>query len=414
MTLGHPKSQALFFLLCGFLLVVDTLFFTALTPLLPYYAERFDLSTVEVGLFAGAYPAGGAFAAIPAGLVATRIGAKSSLLAGLAILTVTSAWFGLATTGSELLLLRFVHGIGSTLSWIAAFSWLLATVSPQRRGETIGQGYGASMVGALLGPAVAPAVPEIGPGLTFALMAVLFAVLFAGFLPYSGPPTGDIQLRSGLRLLIRTSAVIAGFSLLTLQAVVFGALSVLGPLRLAELGFTVAAISIVYLITGGLAIGVSPVAGRWSDRRGRLEPMQYSLAAAIIAIAVLPWFSRGWLFALALVVTSLILFLLSAPASAIVTDAVDTRELGFALGWSVILLGWGPGSVVGAVGAGWLLETSADLVPYAILSAFCAGTLVVLRGERARQSIELVPSPVRRSAKRLPASRRQPARSRPW
>jgi predicted MFS family arabinose efflux permease len=392
MTLGRPKSQALFFLLCGFSLVVDTMFFTALTPLLPYYAERFDLSAVEVGLFAGAYPAGGAFAAIPAGLVATRIGAKSSLLAGLAILTVTSAWFGLATTGSELLLLRFVQGIGSTLSWIAAFSWLLATVSPQRRGETIGQGYGASMVGALLGPAVAPAVPEIGPGLTFAMMAVLFALLFAGFLPYSGPPTGDIQLRSGLRLLIRTSAVIAGFSLLTLQAVVFGALSVLGPLRLAELGFTVAAISIVYLITGGLAIGVSPVAGRWSDRRGRLEPMQYSLAAAIIAIAVLPWFSRGWLFALALIVTSLTLFLLSAPASAVVTDAVDTRELGFALGWSVILLGWGPGSVVGAVGAGWLLETSADLVAYAILSALCAGMLVVLRGERARQSIELVPS----------------------
>jgi predicted MFS family arabinose efflux permease len=221
-------------------------------------------------------------------------------------------------------------------------------------------------------------------------MSVSFAILFAGFLPFSGPPTAEVRLRSSLRLLIRTPGVVVGFWLLTLQSIVFGALSVLGPLRLAELGFTVVAISIVYLTTGGLAIGVSPVAGRWSDRRGRLEPIQYSLAGAIIAIAALPWFSHGWQYALVLVVASLILFLLSVPASAVVTDAVDTRELGFALGWSIILLGWGPGSVVGAVGAGLLTETSADLVPYLIMSALCAGTLVAVHGERARRSIDLV------------------------
>jgi MFS family permease len=387
MSPGEPKSRAPFLLLCGLVLLVDTMFFTALTPLLPYYADRFDLSAVEVGMLGGAYPAGGAICAIPAGLVANRVGAKPSLLAGLAVMVITSAWFGLATTETELLLVRFIQGFGSTISWIAAFAWLLARVSPQRRGETIGQGYGASMVGALLGPAIAPAVPEFGAGITFGVIAVLFAILLVGFIPFSAPPTDDVPLRSGMRRLVRTPGVLAGFGLLTLQAVLFGALSVLGPLRLAELGLTVAAISFVYLITGGLAAGVSPVAGRWSDRRGRLEPMQYSLAGAIVALAVLPWFSRGWGFALGLVAASLILFLLSAPASAVVTDAVEARELGFALGWSVILLGWGPGSVVGAVGAGWLIETTAEYVPYVIMSVLCAASLLALQGERARRSI---------------------------
>jgi MFS family permease len=392
MTLDWRTSRVPFLVLCGLVLVVDTIFFTALTPLLPYYAERFDLSPVEVGLLGGAYPAGGAVSAIPAGLVATRIGAKPSLLGGLAIMVFTSAWFALATTGPELLLIRFIQGIGSTISWIAAFAWLLARVSPHRRGETIGQGYGGSMVGALLGPALAPAVPEFGAGLTFGVIAVLFGILLVGFLPFSPPPTADVPLRSGMRLLIRTPGVLAGFWLLTLQAVLFGALSILGPLRLAELGFTVAAISLVYLTTGGLAAGVSPAAGRWSDRHGRLEPIQYSLAGGILAIAVLPWFSHGWQFALGLILTSLILFLLSAPASAVVTDAVDARELGFALGWSVILLGWGPGAVVGAVGAGWLIETTAEFVPYMIMSALCAASLLVLQGKRARRSIDLVAS----------------------
>jgi predicted MFS family arabinose efflux permease len=174
--------------------------------------------------------------------------------------------------------------------------------------------------------------------------------------------------------------------LLTLQAVVFGALAVAAPLRLAELGLTVATISIVYLVTGGFAIGVSPLAGRWSDRRGRLEPMRYSLAGATVAVAALPWFPRAWEFALALIVASLILFLLSAPASAVVTDAVEARELGYALGWAVILLGWGPGSVVGAVGAGWLTEVTAAFVPYLIMSALCAASLAALMGGRPRRA----------------------------
>jgi MFS family permease len=188
-------------------------------------------------------------------------------------------------------------------------------------------------------------------------------------------------------LLVRLPGVRLGFWLLTLQAVLFGALSVLGPLHLAGLGVGVLAISVVYLLTGGLAIGISPLAGRWSDRRGRLEPMRYSVAVGVAGLAVLPLFPGAWGYSVALVSVSLVLFLLSAPASALVTDAVDARELGFALGWAVVLLGWGPGSMVGAVGAGWLIETSAEIVPYLAMSVLCAVALVALLREKATRTV---------------------------
>jgi len=44
-------------LLVGAVVFVDTMFFAALTPLLPSYADDLDLSKAGVGLLAAAYPA---------------------------------------------------------------------------------------------------------------------------------------------------------------------------------------------------------------------------------------------------------------------------------------------------------------------------------------------------------------------
>ena len=138
-SLAHRRG---FLVLCGLVLVVDTIFFTTVMPLLPYYADRFGLSAAEVGFVGGAYPGGGALIAIPAGIVATRIGAKPSLLVGLAVMALASVWLGQLADGPELILARFVQGIGSTIAWISAFAWLLARVPAQQRGAAIGLGYG--------------------------------------------------------------------------------------------------------------------------------------------------------------------------------------------------------------------------------------------------------------------------------
>ncbi|HXR62853.1 MAG TPA: MscL family protein [Rudaea sp.] len=44
--------------LVGGLVFVDTMFFAALTPLLPDYADKYDLSKAGAGVLAGAYPIG--------------------------------------------------------------------------------------------------------------------------------------------------------------------------------------------------------------------------------------------------------------------------------------------------------------------------------------------------------------------
>ena len=54
-------------LLTGSIVFVDTLFFAALTPLLPHYADELGLGKGSAGVLAAAYPAGAFFGAIRAG-----------------------------------------------------------------------------------------------------------------------------------------------------------------------------------------------------------------------------------------------------------------------------------------------------------------------------------------------------------
>ncbi|HEX5145671.1 MAG TPA: hypothetical protein VFV85_01505, partial [Conexibacter sp.] len=59
-------------LLVGAVVFIDLMFYAAITPLLPWYADRFDLGKTGVGLLAGAYAAGGLLGTIPSALLVTR------------------------------------------------------------------------------------------------------------------------------------------------------------------------------------------------------------------------------------------------------------------------------------------------------------------------------------------------------
>jgi MFS family permease len=59
------------------------MFYAALTPLLPHYAQELGLSKTGAGVLAGSYALGALLAGIPAGILATRLGVKPTILIGL-------------------------------------------------------------------------------------------------------------------------------------------------------------------------------------------------------------------------------------------------------------------------------------------------------------------------------------------
>ncbi len=134
------------------IIFVDAMLFTALTPLVPRYADEFDLSKLGAGLLVGAFGAGALLGGIPGGIAAARFGPKWAVVGGLVLLSLASFSFAIADSVVTLGAARFVQGFSSTTTWAGALTWLAVVAPKSQRGEVIGTAFGAAVFGAVLGP----------------------------------------------------------------------------------------------------------------------------------------------------------------------------------------------------------------------------------------------------------------------
>src|SRR5262249_61696667 len=152
--------------------------------------------------------------------------------------------------------------------------------APDRRGDWLGTGRGGAGSGARSGPLAGTAANQVGPGPASAGPAgagtVLRVITFLVPVPHAVPPQ---PLRAAWPVL-RDSQVSAGMWLTALAGISFGVVDVLAPLRLSHLGAHASVIGATFLVSAAIESGVSPAAGRLSDRRGALVPVRLALAAA--------------------------------------------------------------------------------------------------------------------------------------
>src|SRR5436190_10469909 len=210
--------------LVGAVVFLDTMFFAALAPLLPHYADKFDLSKASAGVLAGAYPAGVLVGGIPSGILASRIGVRRTLILGLLFLAGTTVTFGLAESVWLLDLARFVQGIGSACAWTAGFTWLVDTAPTDRRGQLIGTALGVAIAGALFGPVLGAVASVIGTAPAFGAVGGIAIALAVWASRTPGPQRREPQPLSALLHALRARSVLVGLWFILLPALGFGAL----------------------------------------------------------------------------------------------------------------------------------------------------------------------------------------------
>jgi MFS family permease len=174
-----------------------------------------------------------------------------------------------------------------------------------------------------------------------------------------------------------------------LAGIAFGVLDVLAPLRLSRLGATALLIGATFLTSAALEAGLSPLAGRLSDRRGALVPVRLSLAAAVVLSLLAP-VARPAALLMALLIVGMPAFgTLFAPAMALLSSGAQRLELNQGLAFGLGNLSWATGQAVAAAAGGAIAQATSDIVPYALLAGACAATLIALRPRRSRPILRL-------------------------
>src|SRR6476620_8306553 len=362
-------------ILASAMIFFDVAFFAAIAPLLPQYVDELGLSKAEAGILSAAHAPGTLVGPLPAGFVASRMGPRRTVIYGLLLLGVASVVFGFA---EEIYLLdgaRFIQGIAGALIWSGALTWLITAAPEENRGSVIGTALGTAVAGALLGPALGAIAGSVGTGPVFSsvLLITILLSIAASRLPETRAPE-EQNLREVFATLV-SRPVLEAAAFVAVPSVMFGAIEVLVPLRIDELGGGHGVIAAGFIVGAALEACLAPLAGRISDRIGRRLPYVSGLticAAAMIGVAVAA--SLGGVLG-ALILTSLGAGLCFAPALPLLSDIAEASSLhqGFAAGLSN--MGWASGQVIGGIGGGVVSSLTGNVLPSLVISALLLATV---------------------------------------
>jgi MFS family permease len=354
----------------------DVVFFSAIAPLLPDYVAELGLSKAQAGVLSASYAAGTLVFALPAGLLAALFGPRRTVIAGLLLLGTASVAFGLVEQFLLLDAARFTQGAAGALIWSGALTWLITTAPADRRGSVIGTALGMAVAGALLGPALGALAAEIGTEVVFSGVfgvAVVLAV-FASRLPEAEAPqpqdVGEVMETIFSRPVLIATAFVA------VPSVMFGAVEVLAPLQIDDLGGGHALIAGGFIAGAALEGIIAPVVGRYSDRVGRRLPFMVGLTICAFAMAAVAVGATMGVVMAGLMLTSLGGGICFTPALTMLSETAEASDLhqGFAAGLSN--LAWAAGQVVGGLTGGGGASAAGNLAPSLAIIVLLIGTVL--------------------------------------
>jgi MFS family permease len=353
--------------------------------MLPYYQAHLTVSGAALGVLSGAYAAGTLVGSLPAGWLAARWGPARITTVGLALLSSASLVF---TFGDGLVVLvaaRFAQGLGGACSWIGALTWVISIVPEDRRGRAIGTVMGFGFAGALLGPVVGTLAREFGLVWPFGGIAVIGFVLIwtVRRLPAPQGENASIQrsLKQGFNAVLGRGMFRQGAAVMFVAAFIEGALNLVVPIRLDQLGSSAVVLGAAFLIAGALQAGGQRAVGGIVDARGPRRPVLISfLTGSVLVTAV------GVIDNLPVVVITSVIVIVAfgvsyTPATALLYRGVGDIGADPAFGAAIVNLTWAGGQAVGAIAAGVVSDTSANGVAFFVIAAvgFAAAALVALR-----------------------------------
>ena len=383
-------------LLVGAIVLVDTMFYAAITPLLPKLVDDLDLGKNGAGVLTGAYAAGTLLGSLPAGWAIARWGVKATVIVGLALMSFSCLAFAFGASIAVLDAARFLQGVGGAFSWAGGMTWVASEAPRERRGAMLGSAMGFAIFGVQLGPVVGAVARGIGQEVAFSSTVVFGLAL--GVWAWTQPvhETEGQALATPAEAL-RNRSMLAGMWLTALPAIAFGVLDVLAPLRLDALGASALALGLTFFAAAGVEGLVTPAVGRYTDRAGSRTVVRLGLVVTVAALIVVQLPASAVGLAIIVIGVSGLLGVLWVPAMKMLAGGAEHIGLDHGFAFAYFNLAWASGFTIGAFAGGTLAEVTSDTAAYsAVAVLYAVSAMYALTrgrgGGRLAESGELVRS----------------------
>ena len=310
-------------------------------PILPEYAETFNVNYTLVGFAVATFGIGRIFFDLPTGLLAKKYNLKKIMLLGLSLVILSSFLAGIAPQYGVLLLARLIEGIGSSLYVTTSTIYLALTLDPKKRGRLMSLYAGFLLLGTIFGPSLGGFIASIyGIRAPFYVYAVVVAL---GIIPTLILPNvenssvdhkDDSQKFSYLiwESLKNQSFLLVFPAIFVIFFIRTGVRSTLVPLYSgSNLNLTEGDIGFILTIAGiATAVTMVPI-GNLSDRIGRRLPLILSLILTIFPIMWIPFSNSAMNLTIAIIIYGAFVGL-SGPIAAYVTDIAPPEKVEIYMG----------------------------------------------------------------------------------
>jgi DHA1 family multidrug resistance protein-like MFS transporter len=338
-------------------------------PILPTYAESFQVSYTLVGFVVSSFAVTRMALDMPAGLLSRRYDKKKIMISGLLLLSTSSVVAGLAPNYITLVFARMIEGAGSALYVTTATVFLAQISGEEKRGQWMSLYMGMLLLGSVFGPTFGGIVADLydirAPFFVYAILTGLAVVptmvlpSLANSIDVPSFSLGGIT-RDMRQVLSNPSFLIVTFAVFTMFFLRTGIRSTLVPLFAANnLGLDSSAIGLV-LTVGGIttALTMTPM-GSISDKIGRKIPLALCLLLTAGITLLIPFSTDLLTLSIAIALYGAVIGL-SGPSAAYVTDVSPKNKLEISMGLYRMISDFG--FVVGPLLLGFLADITATPV----------------------------------------------------
>ena len=347
-------------------------------PVLPAYAQDFDVGTTSIGFVVAAFGFSRLFLNIPSGVLGAKYGRTVLMSVGLAITAVGNVGSGFAPEIIQLIAWRVLAGAGSAMFMTGAMAYVADISTSKNRGQLMSIQQGALLLGVDLGPPLGGFVADTW-GLAWpffmagglAAAAAIWTVFRLpnrppGWTP-GGSPTVSVatsqignqpRARSGTRTMLSnpTFLVVGLFTLMVFLTRTGSRQTLVPIIAIDEIEMSLTMLGVMLFVMTTINFFIVFPAGWLADRFGRKPVMVPGILLAGIGLLLFALAGNVTMMFIAAIIMGIGTGVAGPAPAAYIADLAPPGQTSLAMG---LYRTFGDlGFVIGPIALGFIAETS--------------------------------------------------------